>query len=215
MATKTGERRYEGAKQQICESLDKLCTDRIDLIQLHALIHPDEWEQALASGGALEAAIEAREQGLVRFIGVTGHGWNVAAMHKRSLLRFNFDSILMPWNYFASKHQTYAPDFFETYQICSERDISVQTIKSIARGPWSADAKRNYTTWYQPLDQEEEIQQSVSWLLSHQGLFLNSVGEIDLLQAVFRSAANFGNKPNDIQMQGLSERMGLSSIFGI
>ena len=117
--------------------------------------------------------------------------------------------------YFASKHQTYAPDFFETYQICSERDIAVQTIKSIARGPWSADAKRNYTTWYQPLDQEEDIQQSVSWLLSHQGLFLNSVGEIDLLPAVFRSAANFGNKPNDIQMQDLSERMGLSSIFGI
>ena len=118
LATKTRERSYEGAQQQILESLDRLCTDRIDLIQLHAPIHPDEWEQALSAGGALEAAIEAREQGLVRFIGVTGHGWNAAAMHRRSLMRFNFDSVLMPWNYFASLHPTYALDFSETLQIC-------------------------------------------------------------------------------------------------
>ena len=101
-------------------SLDRLCTDQLDLIQLHALIHPDEWEEALSAGGSLEAAIEAREEGLVRFIGVTGHGWNVATMHKRSLQRFNFDSVLMPWNYFASKHATYAPDFFESWNLCSE-----------------------------------------------------------------------------------------------
>ena len=104
LATKTRERTYQKAREQIHMSLDRLCTDQLDLIQLHALIHPDEWEEALSAGGSLEAAIEAREEGLVRFIGVTGHGWNVATMHNRSLQRFNFDSVLMPWNYFASKH---------------------------------------------------------------------------------------------------------------
>ena len=118
LATKTRERSFEGAQQQIFESLDRLCTDRIDLIQLHALIHPDEWEQALSDGDSLEATIRALGLGLVRFIGVTGHGWNAAAMHRRSLMRFNFDSVLMPWNYFASLHPTYAPDFSETLQIC-------------------------------------------------------------------------------------------------
>ena len=125
LATKTRERSYHKAREQIRRSLDRLCTDQLDLIQLHALIHPDEWEQALSSGGALEAAIEAREEGLVRFIGVTGHGWNVAAMHKRSLQRFNFDSVLMPWNYFASQHSTYAPDFFSLLPLLGvKRSIS-------------------------------------------------------------------------------------------
>ena len=215
LATKTRERSYEGAQQQILESLDRLCTDRIDLIQLHALIHPDEWEQALSAGGALEAAIETREQGLVRFIGVTGHGWNASAMHRRSLMRFNFDSVLMPWNYFASLHPTYAPDFSETLQICKERDVAVQTIKSIARGPWSAGVQKEYSTWYQPLENEKDIGQSVSWLLSHQGIFLNTVGDLDLLPVLLGSAAKPGKRPTDSQMQDLSERTGLSSIFGL
>ena len=215
LATKTRERSYEGAQQQIFESLDRLCTDRIDLIQLHALIHPDEWEQTLSAGGALEAAIEAREQGLVRFIGVTGHGWNAAAMHRRSLMRFNFDSVLMPWNYFASLHPTYAPDFSETLQICKERDVAVQTIKSIARGPWSAGARKEHSTWYQPLENEKDIGQSVSWLLSHQRIFLNTVGDMDLLPVLLDSAAKPRKRPTDSQMQDLSERTGLSSIFGL
>ena len=215
LATKTGERSYQGARDQIRTSLDRLCTDHIDMIQLHALIHPDEWEQALSTGGALEAAIEAREEGLVRFIGVTGHGWNVATMHKRSLQRFNFDSVLMPWNYFASQHHSYAPDFFETWQICSERDVAVQTIKSIARGPWAAGDLKTYKTWYEPLEIDEDISQAVQWLLSHKGLFLNSVGDIKLLPAVLRAASKKQQKPDNTKMEELSEKMGLASIFGL
>lgn len=215
LATKTDQRDYAGAKQQIQQSLDRLCTDRLDLIQLHALIHPDEWEQALSAGGALEACIEAREAGLVRYIGVTGHGWNVAAMHKRSLQRFKFDSVLMPWNYFASQHETYGPDFWETRELCQEREVAVQTIKAIARGPWAAGADRNYVTWYQPLEMEQDIQHAVNWLLSHEGLFLNSVGDVNLLPTVLRAAENRGKRPSDQQMEELSERMGLSSIFGL
>jgi len=215
LATKTRERTYPRAREQIRASLDRLCTDHLDMIQLHALIHPDEWEQALSAGGALEAAIEAREEGLVRFIGVTGHGWNVAAMHKRSLQRFNFDSVLMPWNYFASQHQTYATDFFKTWQICRERDIAVQTIKSIARGPWAAGAVKSYKTWYEPLEIEEDISQAIGWTLSHQGLFLNSAGDVKLLPAFLRAASQNQQKPEDAEMEQLSEKMGLASIFGL
>ncbi|MAE00045.1 MAG: aldo/keto reductase [SAR324 cluster bacterium] len=215
LATKTRERTYPRAREQIRASLDRLCTDHLDMIQLHALIHPDEWEQALSAGGALEAAIEAREEGLVRFIGVTGHGWNVAAMHKRSLQRFNFDSVLMPWNYFASQHQTYAPDFFETWQICRERDIAVQTIKSIARGPWAAGAVKSYKTWYEPLKIEEDISQAIGWILSQQGLFLNSAGDVKLLPAFLRAASQNQQTPEDAEMEQLSQKMDLASIFGL
>lgn len=135
LATKTRLRDYEGARAEIRRSLERLRTDRIDLLQLHALTHPDEWDRALSPGGALDAAVEAREQGLVRFIGVTGHGWTVAAMHRRSLERFDFDAVLMPWNWFAAQHETYAADFEATVALCERRRVAVQTIKALARGP--------------------------------------------------------------------------------
>ncbi len=215
LATKTGKRDHVGAYAEIRRSLDRLRTDHVDLIQLHALIHPDEWGQALSPGGALEAAIRAREEGLVRFIGVTGHGWNVAAMHKRSLERFDFDSVLMPWNWYAARHATYGPDFEATAKICAERNVAVQTIKSIARGPWAAGVKRNHTTWYQPLENEEDIHAAVHWILGRPGIFLNSVGDVDLLPAVLRAADDLGDPPGDTFMAGLSDRVELSSIFGI
>ena len=150
LATKTGKRLYQDARDEIHRSLERLRVDMVDLIQLHALFHPDDWDLALGPGGALEAAIEAREQGLVRFIGVTGHGWTIAAMHKRSLVRFDFDSILLPYNYVMYQNERYREDFEAVLQLCHERQVAVQTIKAIARGPWATtDKARN--TWYQPL----------------------------------------------------------------
>jgi len=215
LATKTGKRDRAGAYDEIRRSLDRLRTDHVDLIQLHALVHPDEWEQALSPGGALEAAIQAREEGLVRFIGVTGHGWNVAVMHKRSLERFDFDSILLPWNWYTAHHETYGQDFEETVKICAERNVAVQTIKSIARGPWAAGVKPNTTTWYQPLENEEDIRAAVHWVLGRPGIFLNSVGDVDLLPAVLRAADDLAAPPGDAFMAGLSDRVGLASIFGV
>ena len=172
LATKTGMRDREGAYAEIRRSLDRLRTDHVDLIQLHALTHPDEWDRAMSAGGALEAAVQAREEGLVRFIGVTGHGWTVAAMHKRSLERFDFDSILLPWNWFAAHHETYGPDFEDTAKICATaRNVAIQTIKAIARGPWAAGAARNHATWYQPLENEDDIRGAVHWALSRPGIF--------------------------------------------
>ncbi len=215
LATKTGQRDHAGAYAEIRRSLDRLRTDHVDLIQFHALVHPDEWEQALSPGGALEAAIQAREEGLVRFIGVTGHGWNVAAMHRRSLERFDFDSVLMPWNWYAAHRESYSQDFEETVKICATRNVAVQTIKAIARGPWAAGAAHNHTTWYQPLENEADIHAAVHWTLGRPGIFLNSVGDVDLLPAVLRAADDLGDPPGDDFMAGLSDRVGLSSIFGL
>jgi aryl-alcohol dehydrogenase-like predicted oxidoreductase len=220
LATKTRERDYAGARADIHRSLDRLRTDRIDLLQLHALIHPDEWEQALGPGGALEAVRGAREQGLVRFIGVTGHGWNVAAMHRRALERFDFDSILLPWNWHCAHHETYAADFKATLALAKERGIAVQTIKSLARGPWAAGVARNHTTWYQPLEDPADIRAAVRWVLAQPGLFLNSVGDVELLPHVLAAAADLGDGapealPSDAVMGRLAGRAGLASIFGL
>lgn len=215
LATKTGARDYQGAKEEIHKSLDRLRTDQIDLIQLHALVYPDECEQAFAAGGAMEAVIEAREQGLVRFIGVTGHGWTVAAMHEQSLGKFDFDSILMPWNWFAANHQLYRPDFDKTLALCKERNVAVQTIKGIARGPWAAGVTPNRTTWYQPMEKEEAIRTSVHWVLGHPDIFLNSAGDVNLLPMVLKAADDLGPKPSDADMQALRDQEGMASIFGI
>jgi aryl-alcohol dehydrogenase-like predicted oxidoreductase len=216
LATKTRERGYAGARDEIRRSLERLRTDRIDLLQLHALSHPDEWEQALGAGGALEAVREARDEGLVRFIGVTGHGWNVAAMHRRSLERFDFDSILLPWNWHCAHHETYAADFDATLALAKERGVAVQTIKSLARGPWAAGVPRDHTTWYQPLEDKEDIRLAVHWLLAQPGIFLNSVGDVKLLPQVLEAAAELGDElPPDAVMGRFAERAGLASIFGI
>lgn len=215
LASKTGDRDYAGARDSIRRSLDRLRTDRLDLIQLHALFHPDEWEKALGAGGALEACIEAREAGLVKHIGVTGHGWTVAAMHRRSLERFDFDSVLMPWNYLALNHATYAPDFQRTLALCQARNVAVQTIKGVARGPWAAGAERNHSTWYQPLEAMADIRPAVHWVLSHPGMFLCGPGDVNLLPLVLQAAAEPIVRPDDAAMKALSERTGLSSIFGL
>ena len=215
LATKTGDRDYVAARDSIRRSLDRLRTDHVDLIQLHALIHPDEWERALSSEGALKACIEAREQGLVKYIGVTGHGWNVAAMHRRSLERFDFDSILLPWNWFAARHRTYAPDFEQTVRLAVERNVAVQTIKGVARGPWAAGATRDRTTWYQPLEAMDDIRPAGQWVLSRPGVFLLSAGDVALLPSILEAAAEPVVKPSDEAMAALSARTGLASIFGL
>ena len=215
LATKTAARDYQGAKDELHRSLERLRTDHVDLIQMHALIYPDDCEQAFASGGALEALVEAREQGLVKNIGVTGHGWTVAAMHQKSLAQFDFDSVLMPWNWFAANHDLYAPDFKATLAICKERGIAVQTIKGIARGPWAAGVTPDRNTWYQPMESDDAIRQSVHWVLGHPDIFLNSAGDVDLLPAVFKAADELAPKPSDELMAQIDQQEGTASIFGI
>jgi aryl-alcohol dehydrogenase-like predicted oxidoreductase len=214
LATKTGDRDYAAAKASIHRSLDRLQTDRVDLLQLHALTHPGEWEQALGLGGALEAAVEARDQGLVRFIGVTGHGWTVAAMHLKSLERFDFDSVLLPYNYMMWGNEGYRADFEKLEQVCLERNVAMQTIKTIALGPW-ATSERTHTTWYQPLQEQDAIDKAVQWAMARPQIFLNTVGDLSLLPKVLDAASRFEGPPPDEEMDMLMREKKISSLFGI
>ena len=191
LATKTGERGYAAARDQIRRSLERLRVDQVDLIQLHNLVKEEEWEQALGPDGALRACVEARDEGLVRWIGVTGHGTRVAAMHLRSLERFDFDSVLLPMNPSLLRDPTYAADFERLLSRCAERDVAVQTIKSVARRRWPEGAQPGYDTWYEPLADPGEIERAVHWALARPGVFVNSAGDLRLLGPMLRAAESF------------------------
>ena len=180
LASKTGGRTYEEARESIRMSLERLGVERLDLIQLHNLVDPEEWATAMAPGGALEAATEAREQGLVRFIGATGHGSRVAEMHLKSLERFPFDSVLLPYNFTMMSQPEYAADFEELYRVCSERGVAMQTIKSIARRRWQGEDGPRYS-WYEPLRDPEALRRAVSYVLDRPGIFLNTSSDATLL----------------------------------
>jgi aryl-alcohol dehydrogenase-like predicted oxidoreductase len=214
LATKTGSRTAREAREDIHRSLERLRVDHVDLIQFHALVHPDDWDQTMGPGGALEAAIEARQQGLVRFIGVTGHGWTIAAMHKRSLARFDFDSVLLPYNFFMAQNERYRMSFEEILTLCRERNVAVQVIKSIARGPW-ATTDRTHTTWYQPLEAQADIDRAVHWALALPNVFLNTVGDLALLPRVLEAAGRFERRPSDGEMSAMHDSTRMTSLFGL
>jgi aryl-alcohol dehydrogenase-like predicted oxidoreductase len=188
LATKTENRTYQGAKEELHKSLERMGTDHVDLWQMHLLVEPDEWETAMGSGGALEAFIEAREQGLVRFLGVTGHGINVAQMHLKSLERFDFDSVLLPYNPTMMQNPAYAADFEQLTAVCQQKNVAVQTIKALSKGPWG-DKPKTHNTWYEPFSTQAEIDLAVQWVLSRPGVFLNTVGDMTLLPMVFEAAS--------------------------
>ena len=215
LATKTGQRRYAPARDEIRRSLERLQVDHVDLLQLHNLVDPGEWEVAMGPGGALEAAIEARSQGLVRFIGVTGHGATVAAMHKRSLERFDFDSVLLPYNHTVLQIPHYKDDFEAVVAICRERNLAVQTIKGILRRPWADGAQHTRTTWYEPLEDQAAIDAAVTFVLNRPEVFLNTVGDIDVLPRVLDAASRYqpGQTVSEEQMQKLVVEHDMHSLF--
>jgi aryl-alcohol dehydrogenase-like predicted oxidoreductase len=196
IATKTGERAARAAKEELQRSLDRMQIDHVDLWQLHNLADPIEWDTALSPGGVIEAAVEARAQGLIRGIGVTGHGLQIAATHRRSLERFDFDSVLLPCNYITLQNEYYALNFDLLLETCRQRNVAVQTIKSIALQPWMG-RKPTLETWYQPLQDQADIDMAVWWVLSKPGIFLNTVGDLSLLPRVLDAASRFDQVPSD------------------
>lgn len=213
LATKTGEREYAPAKAQIRRSLERMRVDQIDLIQFHNLGHPDDWDTVMGENGALEAAREARDQGLVKYIGVTGHGLKIAAFHHRSLQAFDFDSILLPWNIQLKQNREYAADFDRVVGLARERGIAVQTIKSLVRGPWATTPKSR-STWYQPLEEQPDIDRAIHWILAQGDLFLNTVGDIDLLPKVLDAASRFdGTGPSDEEMVAMVAEQTMTPLF--
>jgi aryl-alcohol dehydrogenase-like predicted oxidoreductase len=197
IATKTGQRAAREAREELHRSLDRLGVDHVDLWQLHNLADPIEWDNALSPGGVIEAAIEAKEQGLIRGIGVTGHGLQIAATHRRSLERFDFDSVLLPYNYITMQNNYYAENFNALSATCQERNIAVQTIKSIAYRPWLGQ-EHTRSTWYQPLEEQQDIDMAIWWVLSRPGIFLDTVGDINLLPKVLDAASRFDEGIRDV-----------------
>lgn len=212
LATKTEQRTYRGAWDELRRSLERLRVDYVDLWQMHVLVDPAEWKVAMGPGGALEAFIEAREQGLARALGVTGHGVTVPAMHLRSLERFDFDAVLLPYNYPLMQNPQYAADFERLMAICRERDVAVQAIKSLTRRPWG-DRPQTRATWYQPLEEQAAIDKAIHWVLGRPGVFLNTVGDITLLPSVLDAAARFEHVPTEAEMQSLAAEQGLEPLF--
>lgn len=212
LATKTGQRTYEEAKTEIQKSLDRLQVNSVDLIQLHNLTRSDDWNLAMSDNGALIAAIEAKESGLTRFIGVTGHGLLAPAMHKKSLERYTFDSVLLPWNYILFKENRYSQDFKDLLEICMERNVAFQTIKSITKGSWG-DKERTHSTWYEPLQEKEDIDRAVSWILGQENLFLNTTSDIKLLAMVLDSASRFKEQTSDEMMDKMVEESKMNRLF--
>lgn len=212
LATKTGERTYQKAKEELHKSLDRLKTDHVDLWQMHNLINTEERETALSSGGALEALIEAREEGLTRFIGITGHGLAAPARHFKSLQRFNFDSVLLPYNYILMQNPNYAEDFKILMKYCIQNQIAVQTIKSLAKGALE-NKETKYAVWYDPIDEKDAVENSVHWILGTQKVFLNTVGDINLLPLVLEAAENFETATSDEEMDSDVKKIGITSLF--
>jgi aryl-alcohol dehydrogenase-like predicted oxidoreductase len=213
LATKTGERSYAGAREQIRRSLERLRVDQLDLLQLHNLVDPEEWELALSPQGALRAAIEARDEGLVRFLGVTGHGTRVAAMHQRSLARFAFDSVLLPYNFSLLHDAQYAREFEVLLALCAERGVAVQTIKSIAKRRWEAGSTPTRSTWYEPLEAQSEIDRGVHFALAKPGVFVNTASDLALFPRVIDAAQRFEQAPDAAEMRAQEERLGIAPLF--
>ena len=212
LATKTDQVAYAGAREQFYRSLDRLQTDHVDLLQLHNFTDVPRREIALGPNGALEFLTEAKSAGLARFIGITGHGILAPKMHLESLSRFDFDTVLVPLNYPLSRNTRYASAFDALLACCRDRDIPVQTIKSIASGLWG-DWKRAHMTWYRPLDDDRPIEKAVHWVLGQDGVFLNTVGDMQLLPKVLAAAACFESPPTDDEMDALAATLGMAPLF--
>ncbi|MCO5221760.1 MAG: aldo/keto reductase [Thermomicrobiales bacterium] len=212
LATKTVERKAGPAYDEIQRSLERLRTDQVDLIQLHNLVDETEWETAMGPGGALEAVIRARDEGLARFIGVTGHGVTVARMHLRSLEQFDFDAVLLPYSYVLIQNPDYAADFAELSRVCAERNVAMQTIKGITRAPWG-NATPNTTTWYKPLEDQESIDLAAHWVLGNEQVFLNTASDVDLLPKIVDAAQRFDERPSDVEMDGLVRAQSMEPLF--
>lgn len=215
VATKTDARTAQEAKEDLHRSLERMGIDYVDLWQLHNLADPIEWDTALSPGGVIDAAVEAKKQGLIREIGVTGHGLQIAATHRRSLERFDFDSVLLPYNYITMQSPYYAENFNALLSTCQQRNVAVQTIKSIAYKPWMG-RKHTTDTWYEPLEDQQDIDMAVHWALKRPGIFLNTVGDIHLLPKVLDAASRFqadSSGPTDEQMGSLVTRLGMEPLF--
>ncbi|HET9092406.1 MAG TPA: aldo/keto reductase [Acidimicrobiales bacterium] len=219
VATKTGERTADGARASLEASLDRLGVDRVDLIQLHNLVEEDEWQVAHGKNGALEALLRAKDEGLVAAIGVTGHGLRIAAMHRRSLERYDYDSVLLPYSYLLTRDGGYRAETDALLETCAERDVAVQTIKAAARRRWRPGDDSPHHSWYEPMRDVSALSRSIGWVLSSGRvpgqLFLNSSSDVSVLRTILdaaRQASRLG-APSLEELEADVAAAGLEPLF--
>jgi aryl-alcohol dehydrogenase-like predicted oxidoreductase len=216
LATKSGERNGEAARAQLERSLVRLGTDRVDLVQLHNLVEDDEWETAFSPGGVVEAMAQARAEGLVSHIGVTGHGLRIAGMHQRSLEAFPFDSVLLPYSAVLLRDTGYRDDVERLRTTCRERGVAVQTIKAIARRRWHDDDESRRLSWYEPLRDPAAIDRAVRFVLAEPDLFLNTTSDATVLPTVLDSASRLDQRfdaPGADELAADIDGLGIEPIF--
>jgi aryl-alcohol dehydrogenase-like predicted oxidoreductase len=213
LATKTGERTGDAARAELERSLERLQVDHVDLIQLHNLVEPDEWETAHARNGAVEALARARDEGLTRHIGVTGHGVRIARMHLRSLERFPFDSVLFPYSYVALTDDTYRADVEELLGVCAANEVAVQTIKGVSRRRWRDDDDRRRFAWYEPLMDDGAIGRAVRWVLGNPQVFLVTTSDATVMACILDAAEGDLTRPTDAEMQADVDALAMEPLF--
>jgi aryl-alcohol dehydrogenase-like predicted oxidoreductase len=214
LATKTGQRSGDGARKELEASLSRMDVSSVDLIQLHNLVEPEEWERAFAPDGAVAALVKAQDEGLVRAIGVTGHGLRIADMHLRSLERHPFESVLFPWNPALAGVEVYAQDVRALMDVCRERGVAMQTIKSVARRRWTSEDARHFS-WYEPLTDSAAIGRAVRFVLSEPDLFVNSSSDARLLGAIVVAANgdDVSVRPSDEELAADAVVYGIQPLF--
>ncbi len=198
LGCKTTERTRRGAHDELRRSLDRLQVSNFDLYQFHAVGSMAELEQITQPGGALDEVINARDEGLLKFIGITGHGLEVPEVFIEALNRFNFDTVLFPLNFILFANPDYRFQAQELLALCAQRDIGVMIIKSIARGPWGEKKKKN-TTWYEPFIDKRWIQKSINFALSQPITGICTAGDVTLLPLILEACENFYSYSQDEQ----------------
>jgi aryl-alcohol dehydrogenase-like predicted oxidoreductase len=188
LATKTGLRDRDAAWAQINRSLERLQTDRVDLIQIHAVGDLADLDRVTGPSGSLEAAVRARDDGLAGAIGITGHGHQAPATHLEALRRFGFDTVLTPLNPVLDRDRAYRSDYQRLVAEAQAQDVGLMIIKAVSRRNWPSAAEHTYATWYEPFDDQERITAAVAWVLSHQEVTgIATPGDVRLLPPVIEA----------------------------
>lgn len=190
LGCKTMERTAAGAAVEMRRSLERLQVDSFDLYQIHAVTSQAELDAALGPGGALEAILRAREEGLTRFIGITGHGFDAPALYLQALQRFDFDSVLFPLNFIQYANPVYRRNAEALLKACAERNVGVMVIKSITKAPWG-ERPHTHATWYEPFADADHVQQAVNFALSQPVTGLCTAGDVSVLPMVLAACQNF------------------------
>jgi len=190
LGCKTTERTKQGAWEEMQRSLKRLQTESFDLYQCHAITTMEELDAVTMKGGALEAFVEARERGLTKFIGITGHGADAPRIYLEALRRFDFDSILFPLNFVQMANPEYRKYTEELIATCKAKDVGTMVIKTITKGPWG-ERPHTATTWYEPFDKMDEIQNAVNFALSYEVTGLCTAGDTRILPMVLKACENF------------------------